>query len=470
MAISRDLQPVLSAGVSAPAITTHDLEAVVASQYCFRDNWVMRYVAGRRRWLTDEAIDWLLTQGEQALTSSLGEFPQRAEQYAQLAALAAWHHRAERAERLLTQAAENLLSHGWRKDVLFYDVLGAITAYQREQPTDEPRPDDCAVEWLRRLGPPIAQITEFTDGDETRHLPKWLADTMADVAPDLLPVYYQWLADTEEYHDARHALEVLVRTADLSDPVALAVAQTATDDACLQELAKRSRGGDQRAAEALGALMAIMGQAVGSQRPPGSRPTGEPRLGERPRLPPLDQYPPENLSDFFTALREASYWPHEEAVTAWAEHWAARGRGPDTYDVLVDASQRGHTSSAGDAIYRLAAQYRGREDAYNWLVRAYRELNGWNRFVASEERASKYWVIVKANYPTKWAEFLADTILGDVASRGPALGYASFQRLVAYCMMMGQRRLAGEFVEEMVRRSLELVSPLTFPTPGWVRP
>jgi hypothetical protein len=463
MALSLDLAPVLGWGTSY--ITKDALEAVVGSDYCFCASWIQRYVASRRKTLTDEALDGLLRQGEETLASTLGDFPERAERFAELASLAAWHAQAGRAEVLLTGASENLLAHGYHKDMIFSHVLSAINAYQRGHP-----PDGVAPRWLCRLAPPIARVTEFTDGDETRHLPNWLADTMAKVAPELLPSYYGWLADVEEYYDALHALEVFVRTADLTDPVALAVVQTATDDSCLQALAIRSRDGDERAAEALAALTDVMGKESVAEPASDTRPTDQNRLGETSMLPPLDQYPPEKLDEFFSVLRASRYWPQDGAITAWAEYWAAHGRGPNAYASLVDATERGHTSSASEAIYRLAEQFRGREDAYIWLVRAHRELNGWNTYGSSEERASKYWNAVKRHYPSRWAEFLGDTILGDVESRRPAFGSASFERVVSYCMMMGQRQLAGELVEEMVKSSLELVSPLTFPTPGWVLP
>jgi hypothetical protein len=466
MTISLDLQRVL--GAAAPLITSQDLEAMITSEYCFRDVWISQYVATRRHWLTDDALDWLITQGEQALASTIGEFPERAERYAELAVLAASHGRLMRAENLLNEAAENLLAHRPHKDLLLGHVLDAIEAHQSEAPINERRPDDHAVNWVQRLAPPIANITEFTDGDETDHLPKWLANTMAEVAPDLLPVYYQWLAETEQYGNAEHTLGEFVRVADLTDPVVLAVTQTATDDTSLEELARRARYQDPQAREALIAMTAIMGQSVAVERPTGMSASQQDHLIERPKLPPPDLYPPEKFSDFLTALRASGYWSHGEAITVWAEFWSARGRGLEAHNVLVDAFERRHTSSACDGIYRLAAQYRGREDAYDWLIRAYRELNGWNKFVASEPQASKYWEVVKAHYSTRWADFLGDTILGDIALRGPTLGSGSFKRLVSYCMMMGQRQLAGQLVEEMVKRSLELVSALQFPTPGWV--
>jgi hypothetical protein len=470
MAASFDFAVVLSSGVGLPAITREDLQRIFASTYCFREAWITRYIALRRRWLTDEAIDWLLADGERALASSLGHFPERAERYGELAALAALHGRESQAETLLRQAAENILAHGNHKDLLFSEVLDAISAYARERPGDEPHAEDQVANWVRRLAAPIAAIGEFTDGDETGLLPNWLASTLANVAPKMLPGYYQWLAEKEEYRDALHALEVFVRSADLTDPVTLAVACTATDDACVRALAERSRGGDQRAAEALAAISSVMGQAVATEQPAAQPPPEPDYLREGVRLPPVDNYPPELFADFLAAIRSSGYWPQDEALTTWGEHWASQARGQDAYDVLLDASERGQTSSAWDAIYRLAVRYRGREAAYGHLVRTYREAHGWNRFWASSGSASGYWQAVKAHYAARWAEFLGDTLLGETASREPALGSGTFDRLVKHCEMMGQRELGGQLVEEMVDRSLELVSPLQLPTPRWVIP
>jgi hypothetical protein len=96
-------------------------------------------------------------------------------------------------------------------------------------------------------------------------------------------------------------------------------------------------------------------------------------------------------------------------------------------------------------------------------------VHGASRFFTSEQRAAEYWDVVRSQYGSRWAEFLADTLLGGVASRGPSLGSASFERLVTFCVLLGQRGLAQELVEEMVTRALELVSPVVLPVPGWVQ-
>jgi len=85
------------------------------------------------------------------------------------------------------------------------------------------------------------------------------------------------------------------------------------------------------------------------------------------------------------------------------------------------------------------------------------------------------WEIVRERYPTRWFEFLRDTLAGG----GPApdsetelwrdlgIRHNTFVRLVEYCLFMGRRGLAEGAVEAMVGRSLELVSPLALPIPGW---
>jgi AAA ATPase domain len=467
MDISLVLPAMLSRTGGSPKITKDDIEAIFASPYCFRDSWISKYVALRRNLLTDDALDWLLTQMEQVLASSFGQFPERANLYAELAALAALHGRDARAVVLLSRTAENMLAHGPHKDLLFHHVLSAINALRCERPASVGDVEDKAAEWARRLAAPIAKITEFTDGDETRHLPSSLANTVAMVAPELLPAYYQWLVEEEEYDDALDALEAFVRTADLIDPVALAIAQTATDNVCVQTLAARARGGEKGATDALAALTVIMGQAVAVERPPKARLSEAADLPERPQLPKVAEYPPKKLKDFFVALKSAGYWPQEEAVMAWAKHWAAQGQGPNAFKVLTEVSKRGHTSSAWDAIYYLAGQYHGRNYAYTYLVRAYQDASGWNRFWVSKERVSKYWDEVRTHYPARWADFLSETLLGNTESRDPNLGHFAFERLILYCLTMGQQHLADQLVDEMVTRSLEFVSPIQFPTPAW---
>jgi len=334
-------------------------------------------------------------------------------------------------------------------------------------------PASVARSWILRLAPAIAAIEDYTDGDETGHLPRELADALAEIAPDLLPEYYQWLCGIEEYYDALHAFRVFVRTADLSHPIAQAVARTAADDGCLRILSERAQGGDGSARSALDSLLGLLGPdapAPVSPEPDSSsgahRPEGDP--------PEPADFPPDRLEDFLAAL-SPRYFDGGESVGRWVDHWAGEGRSEEALGAIAEAIRRGTQIANYDAVYSLAVSVHGGDRAYPWLAWAHREGNGWSRYSSREEPAIRRWEIVRDRYPTRWFEFLRDTLAGG----GPApdsdtelwrdlgIGHHTFVRLVEYCLFMGRRGLAERAVEAMVGRSLELVSPLTLPVPGW---
>jgi hypothetical protein len=75
---------------------------------------------------------------------------------------------------------------------------------------------------------------------------------------------------------------------------------------------------------------------------------------------------------------------------------------------------------------------------------------------------------VKQHYPDRWQAFLKDTLLQMPLWRSSSFSHMEFPRLVEYCLFMGQGDLAHRLVEQMVKRSLELVSMLPLPMPDWV--
>jgi hypothetical protein len=457
-------------------VTRPDLEAAFASGYCHRESWINLYLARRRPWLTPGALGWLLDDGASRLGSSIDPFPERAERYTELASLAALHGRREEARDLIGRAADNLLAHGAHKDMLFADVLDSVRAYHRAVTGESGAGGGVASvirTWVLQLAPAIAAIEGYTDGDETGHLPRELADALAEIAPDLLPDYYRWLSGIEDYYDALHAIRVFVRTADLSHPIAQAVARTAVDEVCLRILSERAQGGDGGACSALDSLLVLLGpDAVIPARPRSDSSGDLPRPEGDPPKP--AEFPPERLSDLLAALR-TRYFDGGESLGRWADYWAGAGRGEEALDAIAEAVRWGERIGDYDAVYTLAVRVRGGERAYPWLAQAHREGSGWSRYYAPEAPAIRRWEIVRERYPERWFEFLRDTLVrgepGPDADaepwRGLGIGHHAFLRIVEYCLFMGRRALAERAVAAMVGRSLEMVSPLTLLVPGW---
>ena len=448
------------------AISKDELQATLACGYCERDLWIDTYLGHRRPTLSVDAVTWLLESCKRDLESSLEHFAERAARYASLAPIAALHNRRQEAEELITAAADNLLTHGYHKDTILDSVLDAILVFHSDLqglaiPGENPR------DWLFRIAPAIAHIDELTDGDGTRYLPRELATALRIVAPELLPNYCRWLTEIEEYGDAQDAFEEFIRSADLKNPIAQAVAHTAVDPGCIKVLSDRASNGESAAADALTALVDYVGNGVQptvEEEKPSETSTAS-TIGRE--LPPAVQFAPDNLSAYIDAVRASAASDLEEAIKEWIKYWVSRDQREPVYKALQLAVERGFNIWVYDELYELAVEVEGRERAYRWLERANKENNGWSVF-RREELSRRRWEIIRANYPLQWYEFIRNTLLLDDSWYGHLIEHGSFVRVVKYLIVVGHNDLARQVINVMVNCAVELVSPADMETPGWV--
>ena len=100
----------------------------------------------------------------------------------------------------------------------------------------------------------MAAVGDYTDGDETRHLPTELGRILFRCNLQHFVNYHGWLGASGEYWDAHSVFHTFVAEADLSNRVFRAVAATAVERENLLALAKRSHDGDANATECLSRL------------------------------------------------------------------------------------------------------------------------------------------------------------------------------------------------------------------------
>lgn len=447
-----------------PEIVQDDLELAFASGYCHPEIWINVYVDRRRKWLSRGTAKWLLQEQDAQLASSIELMSERAFKYGQVASLAALHGLKTEAQCYLHEAASNLISYGDHKDILLYGALEAVQACHKAKLSE-------GRQWLLRLAPPIAGVRDFTDGDETRHMPRELADMLTEVAPDLLSAYYQWLCMQEEYHDALGAFHSFLGTADLSAEINQALARTAVDDESLAILVVRTEKGDQGAQKALSSLTALLGKSVLSGTEPEEE-LNESKTDSSPGedlLPSPASFSPDRLSDYLTAAKAKQFYYPEECVRRWLEFWKSAGRGEEAFYAIEKEEKRGIEVGNYDAMFDLALSHYGKERAYPWLTRAHIKRYGWSRYFTYKEEALRRWRIVKNHYPDRWFSFLQDTMKATYGEpwRGLTI-YDRFVRLIEYCLFMGQTESAKQISEQVIAGTLELVSPLLLPTPEWV--
>lgn len=454
---------ILSNAISGKSfINQAALQQALSSEYCDLDVFLQKIAIRQRRILERPAVQWLMSEQMTVAQTLIVPCAERAERFARLGECAALHEEWSMARQNIRVSADHMLAHGYHKDMLFYNTLGAVQRYAKNIPP-EIFHAPLMVSWIKQLAPAVAAITNYTDGDETRHFPMEIAEVLGLVAPEKLYDYYEWQCAQGDHHQALSTLHVFLEKADLTQPVAQALALTAIDQQSLHLLTQRAAHGDEGARIVLTQQHAYLGSITSD-----SNTTKSPQLElDTNKVNAFDpeQYPPDKFIDY---INECTGYIPKQNIESWVEFWVTKKKKAEVCQALMDADTRGIDIGCYDQLFNMMRALYGKDKAYPWLVKASIMDFGWNWHLSEQERAERRWQIIKAQYPTRWQEFLKDTLLQAPVWSSTSLSHYDFRRLIEYHIFMGQYEQARNLVEEMVIRSWELVSMLPLSTPEWV--
>ncbi len=459
VALSSVIRSLASISKPAPTVPLQEIERVFDAPIFNADVWLRAYVADRRNWLSTEAAEWVLEHEEKRYAAEVTYFSERAESYVLLANFASVNRIFSRAVTLIQEAAANLVSYGYRKDYLLTQTLDAVCCAKKLGL------DGVARAWIVQLAPAIANVSDFTDGKGTRHVPQQLGDILAQYFPEWFPRYYRWLVEQEDYYDAQEVFQSYLKYANLSEPLNQAVGGTGIDESSLYLLKTRAEAGDVGAAECLQSMEIF---SAPQADPDDKRSTPkEDHVTEA--LPDPDDFPPADFTKFLQALQPAG-WRSEEQVAKWARHWHAKGMGADVLP-LVDQyyGSRGSTSDY-KLRFDLALEVYGRQAAFHRLLAAFSDSYGWTYF-AGMENSKRFWRVVLDYYPERWYEFIEKTIVADPFGRTSGItAHNTCLGLMEFCAFFSQVELAREVGDAMVNGVVDIVSPLNLTKPAWLLP
>lgn len=451
---------------NAPAggwIGLDDLRAALNSEWCNSWRFLDRYLDIGRPYLTDAAACAFLSDLEAKVDNSLEQFPSLADSYGKLAHLAAIHGDETSRERLVKKASSALLAYGERKDTLLDEVLTTVRECGKAGIA-------CVPSWVKELATPIAHVLDFTDGKETSHTPRELAEVVAEFMPDRLFSYYAWLVDREEFSVASDAFHALLRRLDFEDPLQRAIGATAIDPYSRRLLADRAAAGDARAAALTRDMDATFGSTseARSEEPQTSASTSYER-GEGDDAEPIPaQFAPGRLSAFLRAAGVRFGTERTSQVRRWLRYWSGAGEAQAALDNLDRLHESGVDLGAYDTAFEIALSSRGADDAFRWLVRDHRHNHGWTRYWTHPELSDRRWDIIRTRYPERWLRFIQESLdpMNSV-ERVYALAHDRICRLCQYCLVLGKHSTAEGIADQAVRSLVSLI-PLPLQKPAWV--
>ena len=336
---------------------------------------------------TNDLISLALDSGEQILeqaayeklknveitriAGSVATFRERAQDYANLASLGRLQGDSSGVEKLLCKAASNLMGYGDHKDMYLFGVIAAVGLLCKSGVRAA-----LVDEWVERLTPIIDKVEDFTDGDETGHLPLELSDLLAHHNPKMLWRMYHQTAEEEDLHHAQTLFRYVIRSFSFDVDAEIVVASTALDEESLKELKKLS----ERYPGAKGALEMVT-DYLGSVEYTEEGYTSGGGLPE----PPYDfgAIAPSQLANHLEAERLDTKYERDRYLCGWTKYWLAREKGREVYEAMQLVNQDdGWKELPGevlDALYPLAYEHDG-DRAFEILCEAQIQDHGWDRY------------------------------------------------------------------------------------------
>lgn len=345
--------------------------------------------------LEKDVYSIILSERIKTLENTVNYFPERAEEYAKLATLCKLYQEDEKAKHLLVKAADNFLGYGYHKDIYLFDVLDSIELCAKSRIDKE-----IINNWTQRIILLITNVGEYTDGDETSHLPNYLADFLSKDNKHLLFKFLFDQANKEELYPAQDLFKYVIRSLTFTEDVEIALATTALDKGSLEELkekAKASKG----AQSSLGIIQEYLGEINYKDEDRSSS------SGFKEEKIDYAEVTPEKLEEHLSKLE--TKWDFEKYITGWTKYWLEKDNNQKIYRiiksiVLKNGNKQSVSGEIEDILYPLAYEF-DNSDAFGFLCTAQINSRGWSSHWTDKKKTERRWDFVREKYPKRYLEF-----------------------------------------------------------------
>jgi hypothetical protein len=458
VAIAQDLEELHRAETGDTSLTGDVVMAGCNGTWIWEQVWIDDCVERRLVMRDSRAARFLIDRERALLESSRDNLPARSSAYASLAQFCQLHQQPPgEALALARLAARNLLGHGYHKDMILFDVLDAIRAADVGKTR--------TLRHLREVSPLVQVVDEITDGDETRHLKRRLAEVIWEVASEALSPYLGALQRNHHHWVVESCFTDLASSAPLGTKYEVALATTLVHEEALTALQGRAQKGDQSAGTVLAATLVHCGRYGVDPRKTDAG-SGV-LIGARDKSPPpVEDYPPDRLTEFVQMLQDMHLFG-DEHLAAWTIHW--RSKNPEGLLAAVSAYLAAHgfphETQTAELIVDLALERCGREAAWKWLVAYHQAAYGWTQYMVSLTKVEWIWDAVRTRFPDRWLEFIVATSRPRWRAGEAAPGWG-IERMVRFLGLVGKTDLVDESLDAAIRWAAGLAANMRLPDPA----
>ncbi|NVJ65339.1 MAG: hypothetical protein HWE16_02535 [Gammaproteobacteria bacterium] len=380
-------------------ITREELENII-DYGIFRSEWLrLWYCEESLKLFDDDAARLLIELEEERQLNELEETIENSNAYLELAQIALQHDNLAFFESCLRKTWDFVLGYGHHKDRTIFDVLTAVKYLSDADP-------DSAMEILERISPIVFNISEFTDGDETRHSKHSISSLLARLNPQTASsVYDQELRDGEWYYAEETILRLLERC-DFSSPITKHLYLTGLDSSCYQVLKEKVEQGNPQAIHISDEIESLIGVNINNQVE--DKRSSNDELHEKISLQPSD-YPPNKFEELTVALK--GKYSTSEFWKLWYRYWCDQGKESELLHYLEPHVSTFVDRFDGkryllDPLFFSTKKLDGKAKAFELLVEAHKAMGGWSDWYERPESSIERLKVVADLYPKKIDEFI----------------------------------------------------------------
>ncbi len=428
-------------------ITKADYQVIISTPFFSQHNLFNFVVDLEEPILKKEVFITISNEKTKKLSKIINCFSERAEDYARLTKFNVIYKESADAKELLVNATDNFLGHGYHKDTYLFDVLETIE-FCAKAGTDK----DLVDNWTQRIIPIIHNIGDCTDGDETNHLPSYLADFLSIYNKELLFKFYFSQAEKEELYPAEETFKYVIKSLSFQSDIEIALATTALDKDSLNALKEKTQS-IKEAEQSLNIIQKCFGEINYKERDEGSMHHFEEKKEDYSKI------QPENLEKHIDQLK--TKWDFEKYLIGWTSFWLEQKNKQDIYNLIKNISFKNTTikSVSGellDILYPLAYEFENDND-FEYLCFAQINDHGWNRYWTDKKKAENRWKFLKEKYPSRYLEFFEKSREGGFPlSRG-----------VEFLLFFDDIKKAKEITESSLSFAEQLMANLKLSKPDW---
>lgn len=412
-----------------------------------------------QRVFSNELVLSVVAKRAQLAVSELQETCTIAQDLLELCELLILYGEIGTARHLCRQAWDVTIGYGHRKDPALDEVLSALEHLADADPGN-------VRLLLSRVAPQVANVTQYTDGSGTRHIPASAAALLAKLDRSALAKQYAEFVVNGDWYYAEASMRQLLESSGEATDQLLALANTGLSEGeC-----RLNNDAESAVSKVTSAAMRQQGASVSVPAQTSDSPSEE---AGRDAVD-FAAFPPSAFAKLLVEL-PPMLGSQAEVLCDWFKYWKAKGKASTlakfvSAAVLAETDRQSRFRQLLDELLDTCIELEGAsERTFAVAVKAQTDNGGWfGFFFESSEATKKRLTKVAHLFAHRADEFIAKSAKNWLTTAGnPSELIVPGEKLVFFLVKLGRVAEANAFAQNMADAVIADTSALVLPKPGW---